>query len=220
LRFCAIRSASVRLKVLPDLRDDNGVPRFAVQKWNRQEKKYVWVSVPITHDELKRQVNNPVRLSHEPKYWLYRNRFVLQEGITSEPDETVSLLQALLADTSLPTPEAQAKVLEEKVLLWGWDAKGDLVSSSRMIQRAMMGLLPRRHSELVTYCPNELVLRVKHKVLSEEKALGKLRREVEAFENFEKLAGTAREPIPQHVQMFVWQRDRGAMREVWVSGAP
>ena len=46
-------------------------------------------------------------------------------------------------------------------------------------------------------------------MLSEEKALGKLRREVEAFENFEKLAGTAREPIPQHVQMFVWQRDRG-----------
>src|SRR2546425_961338 len=162
-----------KLKVLPDFRDENGVPRFAVQKWNRQEKRYVWVSVPITQDELKSHQHQPVRLSHEPKYWLYRNRFVLQEGITSEPDETVSLLQAVLADTSLPTPEAKAKVLGEKVLLWGWDAEGDLVSASQMIQRAMMGLFPKRHSELVRHCPNELVLRVKHKVLSEEKALDK-----------------------------------------------
>lgn len=73
-----------------------------------------------------------------------------------------------------------------------------------------MGLLPRRHSDLVKHCPDELVLRVKHKVLGEEKALDKLRREVvEAFENFEKLSGTKREPIPPHVQMFVWQRDLG-----------
>lgn len=72
-----------------------------------------------------------------------------------------------------------------------------------------MVLLPRRHSDLVKHCPDELVLRVKHKVLGEEKALDKLRREVEAFENFEKLSGTKREPIPPHVQMFVWQRDLG-----------
>ena len=59
--------------------------------------------------------------------------------------------------------------------MWGWDAEGDLVSASQMIQRAMMGLLPKRHSDLVRHCPNELVLRVKHKVLSEEKGLDKLR---------------------------------------------
>lgn len=107
-----------KLKVLPDLRDENGVPRFAVQKWNRQDKKYVWVNVPITQDELRRQQHQPIRLRHEPKYWLHRNRFVLQEGIASEPDEAVSLLQAVIADTSLPNAEAKAKVLGEQVLLW------------------------------------------------------------------------------------------------------
>jgi len=56
---------------------------------------------------------------------------------------------------------------------------------------------------------DELSLRVKHKVLSHEKALDKLRRDVEAFENFERLGGVSREPIPRRVRLFVWQRDRG-----------
>lgn len=97
---------------------------------------------------------------------------MLQEGITNDPDETVSLLQAALANASFPTPDAKAKVLGEKILLWGWDAEGDLVSPSQMIQEAMMGLWPERHSDLVRHCPSELVLRVKHKVLSEEKGSG------------------------------------------------
>lgn len=198
-----------KLKVLPDLRDEKGVHRLSTQKWDHQHKKYVRVGVPITEDELKRQLRQPVRLSYEPKYWLYRNRFVLQEGITSEPDEIVSLLQALLTDPSLPTKDAKAKVFAEKVPLWGWNLDGELVTASEMIQDAMSGLRPHRHSELVEHCPNELVLRVKHAVLTEEKALDKLRREVEAFENFEASAGTPREPIPQLVQMFVWKRDGG-----------
>lgn len=56
---------------------------------------------------------------------------------------------------------------------------------------------------------DEVRLRIQHKVLAHENDLSKLRREVEAFANFERLAGTPREPIPQHIQMFVWQRDRG-----------
>jgi HNH endonuclease len=37
----------------------------------------------------------------------------------------------------------------------------------------------------------------------------KVRREVEALENMEKLEGVSREPIPESVRLFVWQRDRG-----------
>jgi hypothetical protein len=55
----------------------------------------------------------------------------------------------------------------------------------------------------------EIVLRVKHAVLSDEQALEKLRREVEVFENVETGGRNTREPIPQQVQMFVWQRDEG-----------
>jgi hypothetical protein len=56
---------------------------------------------------------------------------------------------------------------------------------------------------------DELTLLIKHKVLSNEKALDRVRREVDAFENFSKLDRTSREPIPEHVRMFVWQRDEG-----------
>src|SRR5207249_1732713 len=43
----------------------------------------------------------------------------------------------------------------------------------------------------------------------EERALEKLRREVEAFENFEEIRRTSREPIEESVRLFVWQRDGG-----------
>jgi hypothetical protein len=55
----------------------------------------------------------------------------------------------------------------------------------------------------------EVVIRIKHKVLSEEQEFTKLQREIEAFESFSKLDRAPREPIPQHVKMFVWQRDQG-----------
>lgn len=54
-----------------------------------------------------------------------------------------------------------------------------------------------------------IFMRVKHKVLSEEKAFAKLKREVELFEKFERASPTKREPIPADVRMFVWQRDQG-----------
>jgi len=50
---------------------------------------------------------------------------------------------------------------------------------------------------------------VKQYVLRREKHYQKVQREVEAFENMEKLEGFAREPIPDSVRLFVWQRDQG-----------
>ena len=78
-----------------------------------------------------------------------------------------------------------------------------------LIQQAQLGSLPTRHSDLALDYRDELVLRVKHAVLSEEQALEKLKQEVEAFESLEQLDGTSRQPIPKHVQMFVWKRDEG-----------
>lgn len=211
-------STKKKLKVLPDFRDTNGVPGFGLRRWDRQHRRYVWVGVPITDDELKTQLHTPVRLSHEPKYWLYRNRFVLQEGISSEPDEIVDLLEALIADTSLPTIKAKAQVLAPKLPgsdpdeIVEWQDKEAAAydwPAERMIEKATKGVLPKRHSELARDRPDELILRVKHAVLAEEKALDKLRREVEAFENFERIRAAPREPIPEHVRMFVWQRDGG-----------
>jgi len=59
----------------------------------------------------------------------------------------------------------------------------------------------------------EILLRVKHCVVQEEAAIEKIRREVQAFENFEKLSQTRREQISQADRMFVWQRDGGKCTE-------
>jgi HNH endonuclease len=55
----------------------------------------------------------------------------------------------------------------------------------------------------------EISLRIKHFFLLKDKALSKIRREVEAFENMERLPSARRERIPEDVRMFVWQRDEG-----------
>jgi HNH endonuclease len=51
---------------------------------------------------------------------------------------------------------------------------------------------------------------VKQYVLRREKHYQKVQREIEAFENMEKLEGVSREPIPDAVRLFVWQRDQGS----------
>jgi hypothetical protein len=56
---------------------------------------------------------------------------------------------------------------------------------------------------------DEIVTRVKHKVLSEEKAFLKMQREIEIFQKLEKKHAWDREPIPDDVRMFVWRRDEG-----------
>lgn len=50
---------------------------------------------------------------------------------------------------------------------------------------------------------------IKQYVLRREKQYEKVQREIEAFENMEKLEGVSREPIPEAVRLFVWQRDKG-----------
>ncbi len=52
-------------------------------------------------------------------------------------------------------------------------------------------------------------LLVKHFVLRQQRNYERVRREVEALENLERLEGTSREPIPEAVRLFVWQRDSG-----------
>ena len=66
------------------------------------------------------------------------------------------------------------------------------------------------------------VLAIKHFVLRRERQYERVRREVEALENIEKLQGATREPIPDSVRLFVWQRDKGqcvkcASRSDWSS---
>jgi 5-methylcytosine-specific restriction endonuclease McrA len=52
-------------------------------------------------------------------------------------------------------------------------------------------------------------LAIKQFVLRRERQYERVRREVEALENIEKLQGATREPIPDSVRLFVWQRDKG-----------
>lgn len=55
----------------------------------------------------------------------------------------------------------------------------------------------------------ETVLLVKHCVLRQEKSLERVRREIEAMENLDRLPSAQRERIPEGVRLFVWQRDEG-----------
>lgn len=52
-------------------------------------------------------------------------------------------------------------------------------------------------------------LRIKHAVMRQEKEYERLKREVEAFENLDAAKNARREPIPEAVRLFVWQRDQG-----------
>lgn len=56
---------------------------------------------------------------------------------------------------------------------------------------------------------NTEVMLIKHFVLRRERQYDRIRREVEALENVERLETVSREPIPDSVRLFVWQRDKG-----------
>lgn len=56
---------------------------------------------------------------------------------------------------------------------------------------------------------DEHLLLIKQYVLRRERSVEKIRREVETLENCKVLEGAAREPIPEHVRLFVWRRDKG-----------
>jgi HNH endonuclease len=53
------------------------------------------------------------------------------------------------------------------------------------------------------------VFLIKHLVLRQERQYERVRREVAALENMEKLERVSREPIAESVRLFIWQRDRG-----------
>ena len=55
----------------------------------------------------------------------------------------------------------------------------------------------------------EVLVLVKHKVLSEDENFSRLKREIELFESPTKSQPCQREPIPEDVRMFVWRRDNG-----------
>lgn len=57
--------------------------------------------------------------------------------------------------------------------------------------------------------PEEIQLKIKHAVLRHDKAFERMRREIEALENVEKVDSAQRERIPDSVRLFVWQRDQG-----------
>lgn len=56
---------------------------------------------------------------------------------------------------------------------------------------------------------DQLVLMIKHTVLRETHRLHRISRELQAFENMEKLPSARRERIPESTRLFVWQRDEG-----------
>ena len=55
----------------------------------------------------------------------------------------------------------------------------------------------------------EVRVRIKHAVLSRDKAFERMRREIEAFENIDQADIARRERISDSVRLFVWQRDQG-----------
>jgi 5-methylcytosine-specific restriction endonuclease McrA len=55
----------------------------------------------------------------------------------------------------------------------------------------------------------EIVLSVKHKVLSEDDRFTAMAREIELFEKLETTPRLNREVIPDDVRIFVWRRDKG-----------
>lgn len=65
------------------------------------------------------------------------------------------------------------------------------------------------HASDSTIFPEEDLLMVKHFVLKQEKAFEKMKSQVEAFEKFERLMKSSREPIAEEVRMYVWRRDGG-----------
>jgi 5-methylcytosine-specific restriction endonuclease McrA len=60
-----------------------------------------------------------------------------------------------------------------------------------------------------TVSRDEIVVAVKHKVLSQEKAFMEMQREIELFHKLERKMPSNRESIPDDVRIYVWRRDGG-----------
>ena len=59
------------------------------------------------------------------------------------------------------------------------------------------------------FTSEELLLHIRHFVLRSEGKLTRMKREIGAFENMERLPGARRERIAESVRLFVWQIDEG-----------
>jgi len=101
----------------------------------------------------------------------------------------------------------------EPRLLMPWDNENLITIWS---YRAKVLQLETTDPELVERKPSggirilePVLLLIKHHVLRREKYYERVRREVEALENLEKIEHISRESIPDSVRLFVWQRDRG-----------
>jgi hypothetical protein len=55
----------------------------------------------------------------------------------------------------------------------------------------------------------QVAVRIKHALLRESREFERIQREVQAFENMQKIPDARRERIPDAVRLFVWQRDEG-----------
>ncbi len=96
-----------------------------------------------------------------------------------------------------------------------WDLNGSepIDVSSDLTTGGSMTVYLYRHRLVAIEGTNvprdELIMRIKHFVLKEDKELDRIAKQVEAFENLSKTVDARREQIPEAVRMFVWQRDQG-----------
>lgn len=84
-----------KLRVLPDNRDDNGVPQVVLPEWVESRKRFELTRVPLSPSELDRQRREPVRVAKAPNHWLFRGRVVREESVSSAPDSLVDLLESI-----------------------------------------------------------------------------------------------------------------------------
>lgn len=56
---------------------------------------------------------------------------------------------------------------------------------------------------------DEVSLRLRHWILQQNRDLQRIRRELEAFDNLERVGSAQRQVIAESVRLFVWQRDGG-----------
>lgn len=90
----------------------------------------------------------------------------------------------------------------EPILVKSWTGSGQkmFVYRDKVVSLDVLGA----ESEGV-----DKVFLIKHFVLRQERQYERVRREVAALENLEKLEMVSREPIAESVRLFIWQRDRG-----------
>lgn len=132
------------------------------------------------------------------------------------PNPEVELLPAFLDKNGVPQHYTYTFDRGQNQHVTGWlqvtaeERRNQLLEPTRLSRHLDFWLYHNRFLRApCEFVSEELVLRMKLAVLSDERALDALRREVEALEKIEKVVRVSREPITASVKMFVWQRDSG-----------